>query len=153
MDFGGRYLFAAPREAVWTALNDAEMLRAAIPGCDRLVWVSDTGLEAAISIDFGVVRPRFIGDLTLTNVVPAQSYTLSGRGRGGLLGLAGGAADITLVDHPGGCVLDFSANGTASRTILRLGRPIIGASAQRVIDRFFERFGDAMRTEVIPLEP
>lgn len=151
MDFGGRYLFTASRDRVWTALNDAEMLRAAIPGCEKLVWTSDTGLEAAIAVNLGVTKPRFTGDLTLSNVIPAQSYTLNGRGRGGLLGLAHGAADITLADHPDGCVLEFNARGAASNTIMKLGRSLIGKSAQRVIDGFFERFADAMDTVVVPL--
>jgi len=148
MQFGGTYLFTATREELWRALNDAELLKAAIPGCRRLDWVSESALEAAISVNLGVSRPTFKGDLTLSNVRPAQSYTLSGRGRGGLLGLAGGSADITLTDHDAGCVLDFDASVSASGAIVKLGRKLLGASAQRVIDGFFERFATAMRREV-----
>lgn len=151
MEFGGKYLLAAPRDAVWDALNDAETLKAAIPGCTRIDWTSDDELEVVIAVNLGLAKPTFTGDLTLSNINPAVKYTLSGKGRGGLLGLAHGAADITLVDHEDGTVLEFSASGGASGQIMRLGKKIIGSSAQTVIDRFFERFAAAMDTSITPL--
>src|SRR5690606_14178409 len=99
MDFGGRYILAAPRVAVWAALNDTEMLKAAIPGCHRIAWSGPTKLDLEIKVNFGVVQPVFKGELELSNIVPADHYTLSGRGKGGLLGMAEGAADIGLTDH------------------------------------------------------
>ena len=88
MDFGGRYIVAAPRVAVWAALNDAAMLKAAIPGCRKIVWSGDDTLELEIKVNLGVVHPVFKGDLALTDIVPAERYTLTGKGRGGLMGLA-----------------------------------------------------------------
>lgn len=151
MEFGGRYLLTAPRLAVWAALNDAETLRAAIPGCSKISWTSDTELEAIITVNLGVVKPTFKGDLVLSDIEPAVKYTLAGKGRGGLLGLAHGTANITLDDHADGTLLAFTADGGASGQIMRLGRAIVGASAQKIIDHFFERFGDAMGTSVTPL--
>lgn len=153
MEFGGRYLFAAPRQGVWAALNDAQMLKAAIPGCHRLDWIESDRLALEIRVNLGVAHPVFSGDLTLSNVVPAQFYTLAGRGRGGLLGLAHGAADITLADSGGGTELAFLAQGGASGQLMRLGRGLIGSSAQKVIDGFFERFAAAMGVGLTPLEP
>lgn len=144
MNFGGHYVLAAPRLKVWAALNDTEMLKAAIPGCDEITWTGPDTLDLAIKVNFGIVHPTFKGDLALTNVVPGERYTLSGRGRGGLLGLAHGAADIVLSDHPQGTALAFIAEGGASGQIMKLGRALIGNSAQRVIDGFFERFAAAM---------
>lgn len=151
MDFGGNYLFAAPRERVWAALNDAEILKAAIPGCSRIDWTGEDSLEVEITVNFGLVKPTFTGDLTLSNVRPAESYTLSGKGRGGMLGMAQGAADITMADMPGGTNLRFSASGGADGGIMKLGKALIGNSAQKVIDGFFERFGEAMGVEVTPI--
>ena len=151
MDFGGRYRLAAPRVAVWAALNDTEMLKAAIPGCHKIVWSGADTLDLEIKVNLGVVHPVFKGDLALSGIVPAERYTLTGRGRGGLLGLAEGSADIILADHDEDTILVFAAQGGASGQIMKLGKAIIGNSAQRIIDGFFERFGTAMGAAVTPL--
>ena len=153
MDFGGRYRIMAPRAAVWSALNDTEVLKAAIPGCHRIDWTGSDTLELEIKVSLGVVNPTFKGDLQLSGIVPAERYTLSGKGRGGLLGLAEGAADIVLSDLEADTLLVFSAEGGASGQIVKMGKAIIGNSAQRIIDGFFERFGTAMGAEVVPLDP
>lgn len=151
MQFGGNYLFHAERSAIWAALNNVETLKATIPGCQRIEWTGDTSLELEIKVNLGIVQPVFAGDLELTAVIPAESYTLSGRGRGGVLGIAHGVADITLADMPGGTRLSFIANGGADGNLMKLGQALIGKSAQRVIDGFFTRFGEAMQVEVTPL--
>jgi carbon monoxide dehydrogenase subunit G len=151
MEFGGRYLFSAPRDRVWAALNDTQVLKAAIPGCSRLEWTGEAALECEIKVNLGVMQPTFTGDLELRDVIPAERYTLAGRGRGGLLGKAEAAADISLLDAPGGTELTFTANGGADGGIMKLGKAMIGNSAQKIIDGFFERIGEAMATEVTPL--
>lgn len=152
MDFGGHYRFAAPRQRVWEALNDTAVLKATIPGCSGISWTGESSLELTIAVNFGLIKPTFAGDLTLSNIKPAESYTLSGKGRGGMLGMAQGAADITLADAAdGGTDLRFSAVGGADGGIMKLGKALIGSSAQRVIDGFFTRMGEAMGVEVTPL--
>ncbi len=151
MDFGGRYLFATPRAALWSALNDTAVLGACIPGCRRIEWVGPDALELDVQVDLGPVHPTFRGDLTLSNVCPAQSFTLTGRGRGGLLGLAEASADIALEDAPGGTILTFSARGGASGRIMKLGRALIGDRAQAIIDGFFTHAGAVMAVDVTPL--
>lgn len=151
MEFGGRYLFSAPRDRVWAGLNDTHVLKAAIPGCSRLDWTGDATLECEIKVNLGVMSPTFTGDLELRDVIPAERYTLAGRGRGGLLGKAEAAADIVLTDAPGGTELVFTANGGADGGIMKLGKAVIGNSAQKIIDGFFERIGEAMATQVTPL--
>ncbi|KKB08164.1 CoxG family protein [Devosia chinhatensis] len=153
MDFGGRYRITAPRDAVWQALNDPAMLKAAIPGCSHIAWAGPDSLDLEIQVNLGVVKPTFKGQLTLSKVVPAQSYTLSGRGKGGLMGLAEGAADIVLVDEGTDTLLSFSAQGGASGQIMKLGKALIGNSAQRIIDGFFERFAQAMGVDIVVLDP
>lgn len=148
MDFGGRYRLGADRHAVWAALNDTAVLKATIPGCQRIEWTSETTLELHIKVSLGVVHPVFTGDLTLSNILPAHSYTLAGKGRGGIMGLAEGAADIILTDWGSGTELAFAARGGASGQIMRLGKSLIGNSAQKVIDGFFERFAEAMGTSI-----
>lgn len=137
--------------AVWTALNDTEVLRACIPGCKRIEWTSQTALELEVQVNLGVVKPVFKGDLTLSDIVAAERYTLTGQGRGGLVGKAQASADIALVDMGAITLLTFTAYGGASGQIMKLGKALIGNSAQRIIDGFFERFGEAMGAEVVPL--
>jgi carbon monoxide dehydrogenase subunit G len=151
MDFGGRYRVEAPRQAVWHALNNTEVLKACIPGAQRLDWTGDDTLELELKVNLGLVKPVFKGDLQLSGIVPAERYTLSGRGRGGVLGLAHGAADINLADDGDATELRFTAKGSASPRIMQFGTALIGDRAQKVIDGFFERFGNAMGAAVTPL--
>lgn len=152
MDFGGRYRVEADRQAVWAALNDTEVLKACIPGCKRIDWASNDALELEVSVNLGVVHPTFKGDLLLSDVEPAQSYRLTGQGRGGLMGKAQASADIALDDLTDGTLLSFAATGGASGQVMKLGKALIGNSAQKIIDGFFERFGAAMGAKVTPLE-
>ncbi|HEV7290731.1 MAG TPA: carbon monoxide dehydrogenase subunit G [Devosia sp.] len=153
MDFGGRYIIAAPRTKVWAALNDAEVLKAAIPGCHKIEWAGPHTLDLEIKVNLGIAQPVFKGGLALTDIVPAERYTLTGKGKGGFLGMAEGAADIVLTDDGENTRLVFTAQGGASGQIMKLGKALIGNSAQRIIDGFFERFGAAMGAEVTPLPP
>jgi carbon monoxide dehydrogenase subunit G len=152
MDFGGRYHVAASRQDVWHALNNAEVLKACIPGCQRFEWVGPDSLELEIKVNLGIVKPVFSGVLLLSGVVPAESYTLSGRGKGGVLGLAHGSADITLADDGEATELRFKAHGAASARIMQFGQVLIGDRAQKIIDGFFVHFGDVMGAAVTPLE-
>ena len=151
MDFGGRYLFGAKRADVWAALNDEHVLAAVIPGCDHIEWTSPTTLDMKIRVNFGVIQPVFDGELVLSDVEPAERYRLAGRGKGGMLGMAQAAADITLTDVEGGTELRFDASGKADGGIMRLGKALIGKSAQKVIDGFFSAIGAQMGVVVTAL--
>ena len=151
MEFGGKYLVSAPRLVVWKALNDTQVLKATIPGCRRIDWTGETTLELEIEVNLGLMQPVFSGDLELRDIIPAERYTLAGKGRGGLLGKAEAAADIVLTDAGHDTQLVFVANGGADGGIMKFGKALIGSSAQKVIDGFFERFGEAMGVEVKPI--
>ncbi|MCZ4271748.1 CoxG family protein [Maritalea porphyrae] len=151
MKFVGHYIISAPREAVWNALNDTKTLKACIPGCHHIEWVDDKSLEATIKVNLGVAKPKFVGDLSLSNVDPARSYTLSGQGRGGLLGLAKGFADIELDDHGEGSTLKFTAYGEVSGSIEKIGSKLVSGTAQKVIDRFFEHFAEQFGATATPI--
>jgi carbon monoxide dehydrogenase subunit G len=150
MEFGGKYLFHAPRQTVWAALNDTEKLKAAIPGCRRLDWTGDGALEMQLEVSLPLFKPVFSADLSLTDIIPAEQYVLSGKGRG-LLGKAEGSARISLSDAEGGTQLVFAATGGADNKIMSLGKAAIGKSARKVIDHFFETFGDTFGVRVTPL--
>ena len=99
MEFHGTYLFFDGRQAIWRALNDTRVLKKAIPGCDSIEWCSDTRLDLVLKVNLGIMHPRFAGELELSDIQEAREYVLSGRGRGGLLGLAHGSARIRLKDQ------------------------------------------------------
>ena len=147
MNFGGRYVFAADRPAVWAALNDVRVLSAVIPGCEDIHWTGADTLDLTIKVSLGFVHPVFSGELLLSNVLPAERYTLSGRGRGPL-GLAQATADIELTDTAGGTLLSFEADGKADGGVMRIGKALIGRSAQKLIDGFFESIGREMGATV-----
>ena len=151
MDFGGRYLFGAKRADVWAALNDTRVLGAVIPGCQQIAWTSPTTLDLSIKVSLGFVHPTFAGELELSDVHPAERYRLNGRGKGGMLGMAQASADITLSDDPAGTILSFDAAGKADGGIMRLGKALIGNSAQKLIDGFFEAIGREMNAIVTAL--
>jgi carbon monoxide dehydrogenase subunit G len=151
MDFGGRYRVKAGRQDVWHALNNIEVLRACIPSAERIDWTGENSLELEIKVNLGIAKPTFKADLWLTGVVPAERYTLNGKGKGGVLGLAQGGAKISLKGDGDATELNFTAEGHASPRIMQFGSVLIGGRAQKVIDEFFARFGEAMGAEVIPL--
>jgi carbon monoxide dehydrogenase subunit G len=153
MQFGGRYRFATARPALWAALNDTAVLQAVIPGCERIAWTAPHSLDLAIRVNLGLLHPVFRGELTLSDVDPAVRYTLSGRGRGGVLGLAQGAADIRLADDGDATLLTFVAHGKADTGIMKLGRALLGRSAQHVIDGFFGALGETLGVGVTALPP
>jgi uncharacterized protein len=150
MEFGGRYLFSAPRTVVWAALNDTEKLKAAIPGCRRLDWTGRETLELELEVHLGLIKPVFTADLKLSAIVPAERYSLSGHGRG-MLGMAEGVAQIVLADADEGTEMTFTAVGGADNAVMKLGKALIGKSAQRIIDHFFETFGETFGAKVTVL--
>ncbi|MFT6656878.1 CoxG family protein [Maritalea sp.] len=152
MKFVGHYIISASRKDVWHALNDTQILKACIPGCHRIDWIDDANLEATIKVNLGIAHPKFVGDLALSKIDPARSYTLSGQGRGGLLGLAKGFADIELDDHSEGSTLKFSAYGEVSGSIEKIGAKLVSGAAQGVIDRFFEHFAEQFGATAVPVE-
>jgi len=152
MKFVGYYVISASRKKVWKALNNTDVLKECIPGCDRIVWVDDQSLEATIKINLGIAKPKFVGDIYLSNIDPARSYTLTGQGRGGLLGLAKGFSDIKLEDHEDGSTLHFTAYGEVSGSIEKIGSKIVSGTAQNVIDRFFEKFAAQIDATSTPIE-
>jgi carbon monoxide dehydrogenase subunit G len=143
MEMSGEYRIAAPRTAVWAALNDPDILKAAIPGCSELTKVSDTEMNAVVAAKVGLVRATFKGAVTLSELKPPASYTISGEGKGGVAGFASGGADVTLVeDGPNTTILKYTARGQVGGKLAQLGARLIDATAKQMADQFFARFAD-----------
>lgn len=136
---------AADRMAVWAALNDAEALKACIPGCEELKGNPEDGFEAVVKQKVGPVKATFKGGVTLSDIVAGESYTISGEGKGGVAGFAKGAAQVQLADHPeGGTELSYHVDAKVGGKLAQLGSRLVNSFAAKMADQFFERFQDRL---------
>lgn len=144
MDLTGEERIAASRDTVWKALNDPEILKACIPGCESLEKISDTELEAIVGVKIGPVKARFNGKVQLTNLNPPSSYTISGEGKGGVAGFAKGGADVTLIEEGSETVLAYVVNADVGGKIAQLGSRLIASTSKKLATQFFENFNAAV---------
>lgn len=142
MDMTGSQHIAASPAAVWAALNDTEVLRRCIPGCERIEKLSDTEMTAAVVLRVGPVKAAFKGSVTLSDIVPEQGYTITGEGSGGLAGFAKGVAKVTLVPDGDGTVLSYEVRADVGGKIAQLGARLIDATAKKLAGEFFATFGE-----------
>lgn len=140
MKLEGSQTIAADRATVWAALNDPEVLKACIPGCQSLEKTSDTTFEATVKQKVGPVSATFHGVVELTNLNPPEGYTISGEGKGGAAGFAKGGADVGLREVDGGTELVYSAEAKVGGKIAQLGARLIDGFAKKMADQFFATF-------------
>nr|WP_314072618.1 carbon monoxide dehydrogenase subunit G [uncultured Roseococcus sp.] len=141
MEMSGERLIAAPREQVWQALNDPEVLKAAIPGCESLEKVSDTDLTARVAIKIGPMAAKFSAKVKLENLNPPESYTITGEGNGGAMGFAKGGADVALTETgPAETQLRYAVKAQVGGKMAQLGARLIDSTAKQMADQFFDRF-------------
>ncbi|MGP1396678.1 MAG: SRPBCC family protein [Inquilinaceae bacterium] len=140
MDMKGEYKIEAPREKVWAALNDPDVLRQAIPGCDTVEQVSPTEMRAAVTAKVGPVKAKFKGDVTLSDVNPPESYTISGEGKGGAAGFAKGGAKVRLEEVGTATLLRYEVTASVGGKLAQIGSRLIDGTAKKMADDFFSRF-------------
>ncbi len=144
MELSGSRIIAADRATVWERLNDAETLRAAIPGCQELEGSAEDGFHAVVKQKVGPVSATFKGAVTIEDATPPESYRLVGEGKGGVAGFAKGHADVTLNDVAGGTELVYDVHAQVGGKLAQLGNRIVGGFARKMADKFFENFGAAV---------
>jgi hypothetical protein len=130
----------ASREEVFAALNDADILRRSIPGCEELEKVSDTQFNALVRAKVGPVKARFRGEVTLSDLKPPESYTLSGQGKGGVAGFARGGASVQLKEDGDATILTYDVSATVGGKLAQLGGRLIDSAAKKLAAEFFENF-------------
>ncbi|WP_112809104.1 SRPBCC family protein [Ensifer sp.] len=140
MDMTGEERILAPRDAVWRGLNDPEILKRCIPGCQSIEMKSPTELSAVVKIKIGPVSATFSGDVTLSNLNPPESYTISGEGKGGIAGFAKGGADVTLVDDGAETVLRYDVKAQIGGKLAQLGSRLVDSTAKKLAQQFFSDF-------------
>jgi carbon monoxide dehydrogenase subunit G len=145
MTMAGEQILTAPREKVWAALNDTEVLRACIPGCETLDKLSDTEFMAVATNKIGPVKARFKGRVRLTDLDPPNGYKISGEGDGGIAGFAKGGAVVALTDKDGGTLLTYNVEAQIGGKLAQLGQRLINGVAKKLADDFFVKFAAAVK--------
>lgn len=147
MDMSGEVRIPAERDTVWAALNDPEVLKTCIPGCESMEKESDTAFVAKMKAAVGPVKAKFSTNITLTNLNPPESYTISGEGKGGAAGFARGDADVRLEEDGAETVLHYSAHLRVGGKLAQVGSRLVGGAARKTADGFFRRFGEHFHAE------
>jgi hypothetical protein len=140
MDMTGERRIPAPRQIVWEALNNPDVLKASIPGCESLEKLEDDQMKATASIKVGPISARFTGKVQLTDIDAPNGYRISGEGQGGVAGFAKGGANVALTDDGADTLLRYDVNAQVGGKLAQLGGRLIDATAKQMADAFFDRF-------------
>ena len=144
MEMSGEYRIPASRERVWAALNDPDVLKACIPGCEELTKLSDTELQAVAVTKIGPVKARFKGRVHLSDLDPPNGYRISGEGEGGVAGFAKGGATVALTEKDGGTLLTYNVEAQIGGKLAQLGQRLVNGAAKKIADDFFKNFAAAV---------
>jgi carbon monoxide dehydrogenase subunit G len=147
MEMTGEQRIAAPRQRVWEALNDPEVLKACIPGCQSLERDGENGFAAVAEVKIGPIGARFKGAVKLNDLDPPNGYTIDGQGNGGVAGNAKGSAKVRLSDDGAGTLVTYNVDAQVGGRMAQLGGPIIDATAKQLAGKFFSRFGEIVGGE------
>lgn len=149
MKMSGSRQIQAPQADVWAKLNDVDVLKRSIPGCESLEKVGENDLKSTVAVKIGPMNVRFSGAVTLSDLNPPTSYRISGKGQGGAAGFASGGANVQLEPKDGGTLLTYDVDATVGGKIAQLGARLIDATAASLANQFFDRFA----AEVVPAAP
>lgn len=144
MEMQGSVVIPAPRQAVWDALNDPEVLRRSIPGCQSINQISPTEIDASVKAKVGPVSATFQGKVTLSDLDPPNGYTISGEGKGGAAGFAKGGAKVMLEEDGDGTVLRYEADAKVGGKLAQIGSRLIAGTARKLADKFFSAFAETV---------
>src|SRR5450830_1569307 len=143
MDMQGSRSLAITQQQAWDALNDPEVLKLCIPGCDKVEPTGENQYAVGMAVKIGPVSAKFSGKITLSDIVPPQSYAIGFDGQGGVAGF--GKAKVSLEPTEGGCELSYTVNAQVGGKIAQLGQRLIDGAAKGMAEDFFKRFDDEMQ--------
>ncbi len=144
MDMNGSQRIEASREDVWLALNDPDVLKRSIPGCESIEKVSDTEMNATVVLRIGPVKASFVGKVTLLDLDPPNGYRIAGEGTGGVAGFAKGSATVRLEADGNATILTYGVEAQIGGKLAQLGGRLIDSTAKKLAAEFFERFSEAV---------
>ena len=157
MKMNGEFRVPTDRETVWRALNDPEVLKECLPGCQEIEKTSDTEMSATLVIKVGPVKATFKGGVALSDIDPPNGYTLSGQGQGGTAGFASGEARVRLVEENGATLLQYECDAKVGGKLAQIGSRLIDSTAKKLAKQFFdslaEKLGGGEDPEAAAAEP
>lgn len=152
MEMNGSQRIEASREQVYAALNDVDVLRQSIPGCESIEKVSDTEMNAKVTLRVGPVKASFTGKVTLSDLNPPNGYTITGEGSGGMAGFAKGGAKVELLPDGDATVLNYTVSVEIGGKIAQLGSRLIDGTAKKLAGEFFAKFGEIVGPQPVAEE-
>ena len=144
MEMNGEFTVPATRAAVWEALNDPDTLSRCIPGCESITRTSDTQFDAEMRAKIGPVKAKFTTTIELSDLVPPNSYTLSGQGKGGAAGFAKGSARVQLESAADGTKVIYTADMQVGGKLAQIGSRLVSGAAKKIADQFFQAFSNEL---------
>jgi hypothetical protein len=145
MTMVGEKILSASRETVWAKLNDPEVLKLCIPGCETLEVIGENEFQAVATNKIGPVKARFKGKVKLSDLDPPKSYKLSGEGDGGIAGFAKGGVTVTLSEVNDGTCLSYNVEAQIGGKLAQLGQRLVNGAAKKLAEEFFVRFADRVK--------
>ena len=152
MEMQGSRLLAITQQQAWDALNDPDVLKVCIAGCDKVERSGENQFVVGVAIKIGPVSAKFSGKIALADMAPPQSYTLSFEGQGGPAGFGKGTAKVLLTPTTGGTELNYSVQASVGGKIAQLGQRLIDGVAKSMAEDFFKRFDQEMQKQYPPIE-
>ncbi len=140
----GEQLIAAPQQATWEALNDPDVLKACVPGCESITLVNPNEYQVLMTAKVGPVSAKFRGRLSLSDIKPPHSYSLAFEGQGGPAGFAKGGAQVRLIPEKDQTRLVYEAKANVGGKLAQIGSRLVDAAAKKVADEFFQNFNKRM---------
>jgi hypothetical protein len=144
MEMKGEQLVPASQEATWNALNDPQMLKACVMGCESITPAGDNAYEVLMVARVGPVSAKFKGKLTLSDIIPPQSYSITFEGQGGAAGFAKGGAQVRLAEEGNSTRLSYDVKANVGGKLAQIGSRLVDAAARKVADDFFKNFNGKM---------
>ena len=147
MDMQGQRVLHATQAQAWEALNDPEILKACIPGCDKFELVEANVYSVGVAIKIGPVSAKFTGKVTLSDIQAPNSYALNFEAQGGVAGFGKGESKVSLHPHDEGCELHYTVHSTVGGKLAQLGQRLIDGAAKSLAEDFFKRFEEAIQAK------
>ena len=151
MDMQASRQLAVTQQQAWDALNDPEVLKVCIPGCDKVEATGPDQFAVGVALKIGPVSAKFAGKITLGEMNPPNSYTLTFDGQGGAAGFGKGSAKVALTPNEGGCELAYTVHAQVGGKVAQLGQRLVDGAAKSMAEDFFKRFDDEMQRRYPPV--
>ena len=140
MDMQGQRILKVTQAQAWSALNDPTVLKSCIAGCDKFELIENDTYKVVVAIKIGPVSAKFTGKVSLTDIQPPKSYSLTFDAQGGVAGFGKGESKVSLLPHPEGCELHYNVHSSVGGKLAQLGQRLIDGVAKSLTEDFFKKF-------------